>query len=196
MLTKWAKKLLPYIYASSNYASTFPVFVLNSYNSRAAFVEGKDYSGTTRYFEPTFQTPSFSNITGSSITASSNGVAFGSSDTPATDEDYTIGSKIDNLTASLSPASTNAVSNSYDSTNDESHNYVDLTVTNNNSEAVTIKEICKFGLLFYSATKGSVPASASDKVSVLIDRTVLDAPVTIQPGESAVIRYDFIVSNS
>lgn len=61
-----------------------------------------------------------------------------------------------------------------------------ITITNTGSEAVTIREIG------YKQTLGVVKyvGSTSETSAVfLLDRTVLDSPVTIQPGDAGVIHY-------
>lgn len=102
------------------------------------------------------------------------GVLFGTGGSPVTADDVWLsGSMVTNL--SCSAAETNGF--------DESGAWyaVKYTLTNNNSEAVTIKEI---GL---ASTYSS--AASSQSHSVLIERTLLDAPITIEPGGTGVIDY-------
>jgi len=56
-----------------------------------------------------------------------------------------------------------------------------ITITNNNSSAITISEIGWFGYLYYTIT---VNGNA-----VLLDRTVLDSPVTIPAGGVGQVTY-------
>ena len=61
-----------------------------------------------------------------------------------------------------------------------------VTITNTGSEAITIRAIG-----YKQSVKGAPYPGASTHGSAvcLLDRTVLDTPVTIQPGDAGVIRY-------
>lgn len=69
---------------------------------------------------------------------------------------------------------------------DDKGNYVKgkYTITNNNSSAFTVKEV---GLLYYW--------SGSDSYQCLIDRTVLDTPITINSGGVGQLEYTIRVNN-
>ena len=152
-------------------------------------ITAKNAAGTEFVAGPQIATNnSYSYI--SSITASgtnsSTGVAFGSGNTAATENDYTV-TPIGGLSVT-SPGST--FTTVYDSENNKFYTYSNFTVTNNNAEAVTIREIGKFNVFYKSTAIGTLCGSSnSDKMSVLIDRVVLDDPVTIPAGESGVVRY-------
>lgn len=184
MITKWGKKLLA---ENTNVKMLFYASLSSSNNYGA--INAKNAAGTEFVAGPNLATNnSFYYI--SSITAtgssSSTGVAFGSSDTAPTENDYTI-TPIAGLEVS-SPGS--VFTTTYDSVNNKFYTYYNYTVTNNNAEAVTIKEIGKFNVFYKSTAVGTLcGSSSSDKMSVLIDRVVLDDPVTIPAGESAVVRY-------
>lgn len=104
------------------------------------------------------------------------GVSFGTGTTPATASDYWLESI---LTASqISVATPSAVSFSRLDTYDEYS--VTFGVTNNTSADITISEV---GLT-------AMPASAGGTACyTLVDRTVLDAPITIPAGQSKQITY-------
>ena len=100
------------------------------------------------------------------------GVSFGIGTTPATTSDYCLESILGSTQISVSVPS--AVSYSRGDAFDEYS--VSFGVTNKTAEAITISEV---GLI----------ASPSSTNYVLVDRTVLDAPVTIPAGQSKQITY-------
>ena len=103
------------------------------------------------------------------------GVSFGKGTTPATMSDYSIESGLDGTQISVSYP--NSVSYSRGDTFDEYS--VSFGITNITSDAITISEV---GLIV-----GVNSGSSENKV--LVDRTVLDAPVTIPAGQSKQITY-------
>ena len=100
------------------------------------------------------------------------GVSFGIGTTPATTSDYCLESILGSTQISVSVPS--AVSYSRGDAFDEYS--VSFGVTNITAEAITISEV---GLI-------ATPSSAN---YVLVDRTVLDTPVTIPAGQSKQITY-------
>lgn len=93
------------------------------------------------------------------------GVAFGDGDTPPT---------LDDITLSGNMVTTLTVTPVYSITSDASgaENAVEYTIINTGADAVTIKEVG----LFYGSNNASSPP-------ILIERSVLDTPVTIPSGE-------------
>ena len=110
---------------------------------------------------------------------SNNGVVLGDGDTPPTFEDYTLaGNLISNFTFT---ASTSVLK-----TDDSGATIRALyTITNNNSEEITIKEIC----LIVNATQYSSGSGLYAKNKIVLDRTVLDTPVTIPAGGIGQVEY-------
>lgn len=108
-------------------------------------------------------------------TSSYEGVYFGSSDTPATEDDYNLAAP---FTSGLSVSSTGVAA---PEVSDEKITLrASYVVTNNNTEAITIREIGCFN---------RVPYSSSKSYLTLFERTVLDNPITIPPGEATSITY-------
>ena len=104
------------------------------------------------------------------------GVAFGDGNTPVTFDDYKLsGHIITGLTVSYNKV----LSHAYD---DRATMTVVYTITNNNAEAVTIREIGMFGHSRYTE-------QSSSEVIMLMDRTVLDSPVTIEPNGVGQVTY-------
>ena len=100
------------------------------------------------------------------------GVSFGTGTTPVTMSDYSIESALGETQISVSYP--NSVSYSRDNTFDMYS--VSFGVTNKTAEAITISEV---GLI----------ASPYSTNYVLVDRTVLDTPITIPAGQSKQITY-------
>lgn len=110
---------------------------------------------------------------------STPGVHFGTGDTAVTLEDYYLsGTMLQNISV--------AVQTSYITPNDDGCVYgVKYLITNNNSEAVTIKEVM--------LTIGRYSTNSASSVTgpyVMVDRTVLDEPVTIPAGEIGMVTYE------
>ena len=106
--------------------------------------------------------------------APSYGVSFGIGTTPATASDYCLESILGTTQISVSVPST--VSYSRVDTYEEYS--VTFGVTNKTADAITISEV---GLTIYN--------NNSPYPYVLVDRTVLDEPITIPAGQSKQITY-------
>lgn len=108
------------------------------------------------------------------------GIVFGSGDTPAALSDYKLASEI---TSGLSGAVT-------DSTGIDGNGNIylnlDIVLTNTSSSDITIKEIGWCGTLYCSTSVGATTGAAK---YALVERTVLETPVTIAAGEYETIRY-------
>lgn len=110
--------------------------------------------------------------------SASTGVSFGTGTTPATSSDYVLESILGSTQISVSAPS--AVSFSRFDTHDEYS--VTFGITNKTAEAITITEVGLTAL----PTDANVMGVYS---YVLVDRTVLDTPVTIPAGQSKQITY-------
>ena len=105
----------------------------------------------------------------------SNGVAFGTGATPATVSDYFLEGILGGTQIDVSVPS--AVSFSRVDTYDEYS--VTFGITNKTAEAITISEVGLFATVNPNTSVSNV----------LVDRTVLDTPVTIPAGQSKQITY-------
>ena len=110
-----------------------------------------------------------------SASVNAKGVSFGTGNTPASMSDYALGSILGNTQISVSTPS--AVSFSRGETFDEYS--VSFGVTNITDEAITVSEV---GL-----TAKTHPNF--DNAYALVDRTVLDVPVTIPAHQTKHIAY-------
>lgn len=103
------------------------------------------------------------------------GVYFGTGSTPASKADYTLESPI---TSGLSISSGTRL---YADEGNGVHSYhATFVVKNTGSAEINISEIGLFS---------SVNSSTSKFYCVLMERTVLDAPITIAPGETKLVTY-------
>ena len=107
------------------------------------------------------------------------GVYFGSDPTPATENDYKLGSMI---TSGLSIVNPSNVARSENADLGTVTNSAVYTVTNTSENEINIYEIG----WYTDHTSGS----SSGLHYLMLDRTVLDEPITIAPGEVEYIVYD------
>ena len=112
--------------------------------------------------------------------SSSSTIRIGSGTTPATINDY-------NLESMLSSGFTSTISKEYGLDSDNNP-YVTFTiaVSNTSSSAMTIGEI---GLFLGFGASSTQYATSQTSSTVMVDRTVLDSPITIPAGEAATITY-------
>ena len=106
------------------------------------------------------------------------GVSFGTGTTPATVSDYFLESILTDTQISVSTPSEVNFSR-YDTYEEYT---VTFGITNRTAEAISISEV---GL----TANPYRPSSGSNYVFAMVDRTVLDTPVTIPAGQSKQITY-------
>ena len=107
------------------------------------------------------------------------GVSFGTGTTPATASDYKLESLLDSTQINVATPSVVSFSR-FDAYDEYS---VTFGVTNKTAEAITISEVGLAAIPYYSGS------STSTRKCVLVDRTVLDTPITIPAGQSKQITY-------
>lgn len=113
-------------------------------------------------------------------TKSMTGVRFGSDDTPPTVNDYKLGSQITSGLSFTNPAQiTYTLSNTY------SEYAATYGVTNTSEGTIVVKEIG----LFSQPSTTSLEGTQIGYIAALVDRTVLDQPITIPAGQSKQITY-------
>ena len=108
------------------------------------------------------------------------GVCFGDGDTPPTPADLNISGN--------AFSTYNALYNLSTGVDDSGHIYVKAhyTITNTGDQAFTIKEI---GLFAAPSLNKGPDIAVSGTFSILLDRTVLDTPVTIPAGGIGQVEY-------
>ena len=151
-----------------------------SYMNAAFSAAGKEVTfvktdGTTANLRYSNSFTPFAVMNKWSVNNNGFGVSFGTGTTPATMSDYSIESGLGGTQISVSYP--DSVSYSRDNTFDMYS--VSFGITNKTAEAITISEV---GLT-------AVPYSYSTASYALVDRTVLDTPVTIPAGQSKQITY-------
>lgn len=180
MYTKLAKILQNNIvFTDSN--GKMPFLTIRNTNQLACYIEAKDYDGNTRYLNPAIYEGNYEYVSGN-VSGSSKGIIVGSGTTPATEDDYCLENKISGLSGSV-------VSNitGFDTTGNNYYSILNITLTNNSASDVTVSEVGRIVNMYSAGSKGST--SVSNRYAFLLERTVLDVPVTIEAGSSALIEY-------
>ena len=180
MLTKLGKIMAGMCIAATG--SSVPTISASSAITRAT-ISAKNTSGTSRFVKPCANSIS-NNFIGTALAANSYGVAVGSGDTAATENDYTLENQIVGLTATVTATT------EYDETNYRYLSRLEYTISNATSADVTVKEIGRFVSAHTADTRGAT--TATNAQSFMVDRTVLATPVTIPTGESSIVRYEFV----
>lgn len=184
MLTKWAKEIVMVRYAATSDKSALPVASYPGTANQKATIAAKKVNGDPIYITPyvyTGYSPTFRTYGDMQLA----GIYIGSDNTPATDEDYALGSVITTASGSITS------SYAQDSNGDTILN-VDITITNTSSEELSINEVGYTVEIPFSTTQGGSPAtSASGRTQILIDRTVLGTTMKITAGDAGVLRYQF-----
>ena len=167
----------------------------NYYKAVALFMEGsssstkimfKSYGGYDlapgnydlgiRYLTPTKGSASAIASMGSiktTLMSSSAGIIIGTGDTPPTFDDYC-------LAGNMITAISSSVATSFDCDDSGATITALCTITNSDNNAFTIREV---GL--YGKAKGN----NYDSDAVLVERTVLDSPLTIEAGSVGQLTY-------
>lgn len=144
-------------------------------------VPGRAVNGEFRYFNGAL---SFLSSPTKAVTNDANaaGISVGTGNTAATEDDWQLENTLTtgiNITLTETAYGNDAPGIPYVQ--------YSVTVTNTGSEPITVKEIG------YKQTVGSVryPGAANDSSAkvFLLDRTVLDTPVTIAAGDAGIITY-------
>lgn len=178
MITKWANSLLlasisNKIIPSLEQVSTVQVGIVNA---KSGLNENVFISPFTNYSGDYFKVKPFDNT---------EGIWIGSGNTPATENDYFLETPITSgCTGSTSKQTI------YDAETNTVKTRLVVTITNNGSSDVTINEICKTDIFPTANAKGANTNQGNK--GVMVDRCVLESPVTIPAGESGVIHYEFI----
>lgn len=143
-------------------------------NSVATFTKT---DGTTGTVSTSADYPPFKVMNKWAKSITGTGVSFGTGTTPATASDYVLESILDDNKINVSTPSSISFSR-YDTYEEYT---VTFGVTNKTADAITISEM---GLT-------AVPYSphSGNNFFALVDRTVLDAPITIPAGQSKQITY-------
>lgn len=170
MITKNFKMLIVSLLQASG-ANTECYLPIKTVSNSTAYIGGK-YSNFPYAVSKTVR---YSN--------NSAGIIVGAGNTPATENDYCLESQI---TSGLSASS---VTSTYGL--DANGNYYMImlfTLTNTTGSDITIKEVGYVQAVSSASSEGGTPSSSGSS-SVLLDRTVLEQPVTVPANDSAAIKY-------
>lgn len=155
--------------------------MLESFGGGKGMLPVVHYNGVTYYDRPYFNTDTFPSYTYWDCRLNYEpGIWFGSGSTPATENDFTLESKI---TSGLSFNRSAVIDMDEDGNPFIRH---DIMVTNTSLDNITIAEL---GYFQYVRCASTLNGTDNQRITSLFDRTVLPTPVTIEPNGYAVIRY-------
>lgn len=146
----------------------------------------RDVNGKVCYSSHAFSCFPYAYTQAATLSKTSEGISVGTGSTAPTEDDYNLAEP---LTAGISLTVT-SVSTGCEAPGNPYHEY-HVTVVNNGSEAITVREICDKQKVKAAQKPGS--ASASDTV-VMLDRSLLDPALTVQPGDAGIIHYRLVTA--
>ena len=146
--------------------------IVNAITSTDGTLYNHDY-----YYNNTNDTV-FSAMSSFTNSATSSGVIIGTGTTPATASDYKLESQL--LSASVKFNGTTSVS--YNMDDDGVSLFSTTNAQNVGTEPIAVSEVGLVGKLFYGS-------GSSNLCNVLLDRTVLEEPIVINPGETKQLTY-------
>lgn len=177
MFTKWAKRALAYrvndqiVPGISGLKGTFYV---------------KDSGGNERVVDPSVGMPNARMVTNNTT----DGYAFGTGTTPATEDDYCMEALI---TSGISLSATPQRQSNFDAETRTYTIYYDFTINNTSSDDVTISELGMYCNFYRTTAIGAdVNHYVGNNTNVLVEHTILEEPVTIPAGESRILRYQLV----
>lgn len=144
----------------------------------------KNLNGGTYYLVGRVKNYPYNQSTGIVTSNTGIGFAFGTGTTPPTEDD-------NNLESMITSGLSLSVAIRKEAITDGSRVTFTLTVQNTSANAITINEV---GYVQSLDTKSSATGTSASTSPCLLDRTVLDTPVTIEAGQSA--RIDYTISAS
>lgn len=186
MFTKLGKKMISFPYDVSSAAIMYPKYT----NYTPCYISAKDINGDNYYISPYYLGSGWDMIFTRPANTASSCVLIGSGDTPATEDDY----YLENQITGESYLAAVTYSNAIDTVNKKYGRYAQYTITNNSAQDLVIKEIGRFLSVNASTTEGGTPSGANSKRMFMIDRIVLDTPITIPAGEAGIIRYGYYMN--
>jgi hypothetical protein len=168
---------------TNNFKRILGAILLSNSTDQTGKIAVKKQDGNTVYISAFINAQQFPASVSSNVvnSNSSSGIRIGSGNTPATENDYALESPI----TSGYTASTPSIDKTVDNNGNVSLDYT-FTVTNTGSADLTIREI---GYFQNKSSGNTLNGSATNFTYLLLDRTVLDAPVVIPAGEYAAIKY-------
>lgn len=155
-------------YLSGNQLTAGPRTISNT-EGRFSYTDSNAYYAFRGFYNDT------KNVITTAAYNANHGMAFGTGTVPPTLEDYWLSGDVITTLQIVACVITSDINNAVQMKNE-------VTVKNtSNTETVVINEMGIIGKFYYG----------SSGVACLVDRTVLDAPLTLAPGEQGVITYTF-----
>lgn len=176
MLTKWYKEILKYLPVSNSDMKYGPQIKCTDGVNRYL------YSKTNNSCLPWLSTSIYT------YNATGNGFRVGSGTTAPTENDYALESVI---TSGITGSGSTSVIHRNSDGNIEI--VFALSIKNSSSSDVTIGEVGYYGVQICGTQEGS---SSNNQYMVMYHRAVLNSPVTIHPGDTAVINFRVIANES
>lgn len=172
-----AYRLLCSLRNNGTVGNTFPVKTIKDYTGTSYNTTNSGSTNTAVYFSGgVYQRVNIGEETGSGYI----GIYIGTGDTAPTPDDYTLESPLTSSSVSRTSTSANA-----SAILDENNNVIGVrrmvTYQNITSDNIVVKEIGTFFNCSYS--------SSTTKL-FLIERTVLDEPVTLEPNGTITVAFD------
>lgn len=139
-----------------------------------------DVAGNSRFLTGTFNFP-YGPTRSFTLNAAAAGISIGTGTTPASEDDFNLEHTVtDGVNVALTGTTAGAESPWFP--------YVrfDLTVTNTGANPLVVTEV---GYKQYGNIADVIGSTRRSSAVLLIDRTVLDTPVTIAPGDAGIVTY-------
>lgn len=173
-----AYRILKSLRLSSTQSNTFPVKTIKNYAGVDRTTTDSGYCSSINSCTGTV----FSDVNINSNTSNNGiGIHIGTGDTAPTPDDYTLESPLTSSSVSRTSASPNS-----SALLDEDNNIIGVrrmvTYQNITSSNIVVKEIGTFWKAYYGGS------STTDLF--LIERTVLDEPVTLEPNGTITVAFD------
>ena len=148
--------------------------------SQKGCLQVRDVDGNSRYLSGVFGFP-YSPTQSFTLNAAAAGISIGTGTTPASEDDFQLEATITSgVNVVLTSTEYGAESPWYP--------YIkyDLTVTNTSANPLVVTEI---GYKQNLSTSRYLGSTARENKAFLLDRCVLDTPVTIAPGDAGIVTY-------
>lgn len=157
--------------------------ILERTSGYKGLLEARATNNTVYYLMGSYDSSSFPYAVAQTYTNNMNnaGIALGSGDVAATEEDYTLQAPI---TSGITVTVTILTG-----LEEDGSPYLEysLVIANNTANTVSIREVGYIQQLYTSTVYDST--SSSGRRACLLDRTVLATPVVILAGENGVVKY-------
>lgn len=172
-----AYRLLCSLRYNRNVSNTFPIKTIKDYNGTSYYTSSSGNIGGNNFFSGEVS----SSVNINQFGANSIGIYIGTGDTAPTPDDYTLESPLTSSSVSRTSTSANA-----SAILDENNNVIGVrrmvTYQNITSDNIVVREIGTFW--------GAYKDSGGQYSIFLIERTVLDEPVTLEPNGTITVAFD------